>query len=338
MAKKASSEVAAAIPRTSGELQFTEADTSAAASLGIVLGGSLEERIGRAVYAFNNATRYAVEAGYLLLSVKGEVERGQFESGIEELGLSSQRASELMRMAKFATALPDERRAEMLMLPKSKVLALAGADAEVIADLMADPEGGDLGALSVRDLRKEIRRLEAEKADAAVDRDTAIAERDGLAKQLRKRRRDEEENNDVPVVVSDVRAEAAELIKKAELSLSSLYPLGVEIVNLAAHSEAYGWKAPSLRLVLSGIVALRVQADGLIKQYAEALGDEVHKLASQPEGLTFLGESEIKTVAEDWARLTATHQHEAALRAHEREQARPRGKGRPKAAPEAPKA
>lgn len=338
MAKKASGELVEANARTSAPLDFTTEDSAAAQSLGIVLGGTLEDRISRAVFSYNTAARLSVEAGYLLLSVKAEVEHGDFEQGMEGLGFTPRRAQELMRMAKFATALPEDRRAEMLTLPKSKLLALASADASVVQDMLDDGGDVDLDSLTVRELRQRIRELHAANADASVERDTAIAERDGLAKQLRKRRRDEEDNDGVPAVVSDVRAEAAELIKKAELSLASLYPLGVEIVNLAAHADGSSWTTPSLRLVLSGIVALRMQADGLIAQYVAALGDDSRKLQSQPDALSFLDESEVKAVAEEYSRLTATHQHEAALRAHEREQARPRGKGRPKAAPEAPKA
>lgn len=336
MAKKQSTEIAEANPRTSGALDFTEADTAAATSLGIVLSGALEERISRAVYAFNNATRYAVEAGYLLLSVKVEVERGQFEAGIQDLGLSSQRASELMRMAKFATALPEERRAEMLMLPKSKVLALAGADAAVIEDLLADEDGTDLAALTVRELRDRIKDAEAQLADVAVERDTAIAERDGLAKKLKKRNRDAEDHEGTPIVIADIRAEVAALIKKGELSADSLYPVLDELIGYAGHEQAGTWVHPSVRYALSGLVALRLQIDGLIGKAAAALGEDVKRLQSSPDGLAFLDEGEIKAVAEEWQRLVATHQHEAALREHERKQAKPRGKGRPEAAPKAP--
>jgi hypothetical protein len=327
-------------PRTPGGLDFSEADTAAAASLGIVLTGSLEDRIQRAVFSFNHASRLAVEAGYLLLSVKAEVAHGQFEEGVESLGLTRQRASELMRMAKFATSLPDDRRAEMLMLPKSKVLAIAAADQSVLEDLLQnDDPDKDVANLSVRDLRTRIRELEAQVTDTAVERDTVIAERDGLAKQLRRRRADEAEGDGgVPLVVADLRAEAAELVKKAELSLASLHPLGVDIVQLASHDEAHVWISPTLRLALSGLVALRVQVDGLIEQYAEALGDDVRKLQSAPDGLSFLDDDEIKAVAEEWSRLVALHQHEQALRAHEREQAHPKGKGRPPAPPKPPKA
>lgn len=324
--------------RTSGQIEFTEADSLAATSLGIVLSGALDERISRAVYAFNNATRYAVEAGYLLLSVKAEVEHGQFAAGIEELGLSSQRASELMRMAKFATTLPEERRAEMLMLPKSKVLELAAADAAVIEDLLADAEGADLNTLSVRELRQRIRELEAAQTDTSVQLDTVTAERDGLAKKLKKRVRDAEDHEGTPIVIADIRAEGAALLKKAELSVDALHPLGVELCGLAGTETAQGYVNPSLRLLLSGLVALHLQLDGVIKKFADALGDDKRKLASPPEGLAFLDDNEIANVAEEWARLTATHQHEAELRKHERKQAQPRGKGRPENAPKAPKA
>lgn len=324
--------------RTSGQIEFTEADTAAAASLGIVLSGALDERISRAIYAFNNATRYAVEAGYLLLSVKAEVEHGQFVTGIEELGLSKQRASELMRMAKFATTLPEDRRAEMLMLPKSKVLELAGADAAVIEDLLADADGADLNALSVRELRQRIRELEAAQTDTSVQLDTVTAERDGLAKKLKKRARDAEDHEGTPIVIADIRAEGAALLKKAELSVDALHPLGVELCGLAGTETAQGYVNPSLRLLLSGLVALHLQLDGVIKKFADALGDDKRKLASPPEGLAFLDDNEIANVAEEWARLTSTHQHEAELRKHERKQAQPRGKGRPENAPKAPKA
>ncbi|KLN54706.1 hypothetical protein [Variovorax paradoxus] len=337
MNKKQSTEIAN--PRTSGgAFEFTEADTAAATSLGIVLSGGLDERISRAVYAFNNATRYAVEAGYLLLSVKAEVERGQFESGIHDLGLSSQRASELMRMAKFATALPEERRAEMLMLPKSKVLALAAADAAVIEDLLSEDGGTDLDALTVRELRDRIKEAEAQLADAAVERDTAIAERDGLAKKLKKRARDAEDHEGTPVVIADIRAEVAALIHKGELSVESLHPVLVELVGYSGHEQAGEWVTPSLRFALSGLVALRLQIDGAIKSCVDALGDDSKKLQSGPDSLAFLDEAEIRAVGEEWPRLVGVHEHESSMRAHERKQAKPRGKGRPEAAPKAPKA
>lgn len=337
MAKKQAGEVVAANVRTVRAFEFTEADSAAAQELGIMVGGAVGDRITRAVVSYNMAARLAVEAGYLLLSVKSETEHGQFSDAVKSMGLSPQRASELMQMAKFTTALPEAQRAEMLALPKSKVLALASADHEVIEQLLEDGDMSDLDDMSVRGLRQRIRELEAGTTDMAVQRDKAEADLKAMEKKLKRAARDEEDAV-VPLVVADVRAELAALIKKAELAVTSLHPIGVEVVGLVSHDEAAEWVEPTLRLGLSGLLALRELVDGSIKSFTEAMGEKGKHLARQPDALAFLDASEIKTVAEDWARLTALHQHEAALREHERAQAKPRGKGRPSKAPDAPKA
>lgn len=337
MAKKQSTEVVAANVRTSGHLEFTESDANAAASLGVIIGGSTADRITRAVTAYNQAARLAVEAGYLLLSVKAEAEHGQFDSGIAALGLTRQRASELMQMAKFTTSLPDSQRAEMLALPKSKVLALAGADPEVIEQMLEDGDVSDLDDMSVRGLRQRIRELEATTTDLAVQRDKAEADRKALEKKQKRAERDAEDAT-VPLVVADLRAELAALLKKAELAITSLHPVGVDIVGLASHSEGAQWREPTLRLGVSGLLAIRELVDGSLKSFAEAIGEKAKWLGDVPDPLSFLDASEVKALAEDYGRLTAVHQHEAALREHERAQSRPKGKGRPAKAPEAPTA
>lgn len=337
MAKKQTGEVAPANRRTSADLDFTEKDAAAAASLGVVTGGSAADRVTRAITAYNQAARLAVEAGYLLLSVKAETDHGQFDEGVQALGLSPRRARELMQMAKFTTALPEEQRAELLALPKSKVLALAGADPEVIEQMLEDGELSDLDDMSVRGLRQRIRELEAQATDLSVQRDKAEADLKASEKKARRAARDAEDIV-VPLAVADLRAELAAFIKKAELSITSLHPIGVEVVGLVEHEEAVEWVKPTLRLGLSGLLAVRELVDGSIKSFAEALGEDAKRLRSRPDSLAFLDDSEIKAVAEEWAGLTALHQHEAALREHERAQARPKGKGRPANAPQAPKA
>ncbi|MFI5447734.1 hypothetical protein [Polaromonas sp. UC242_47] len=336
MAKKPSTAVTEANPRTVRAFDFSPADAEAAQQMGIVVGGPAADRITRAVVSYNMAARLAVESGYLLLSVKGELEHGDFTAALEETGLSSQRASELMRMAKFATSLPDAQRADMLSMPKSKVLMLASADPAVIEDLLSDEEAGDLDALSVRELRQRISDLKAQATDLSVQVETAEAERDGALKKLKKRNQRDEDDQGVPLVIADIRAEMASLVKKAELAVTSMYPVGVEAVTLSGHAEASEWVKPTLRLGLSGLMAVRELIDGSIKSYVEAMGEQAERLASKPDALAFLDESEIKGVAEDWTQLTALHSHEEALRKHERDQAKPKGKGRPAKAPEAP--
>lgn len=338
MAKKPTTELVESNPRTVRAFDFSPADAEAAQQMGIVVAGPAGDRITRAVVSYNMAARLAVESGYLLLSVKGELPHGEFDDALAETGLSSQRASELMRMAKFTTSLPEAQRADMLSMPKSKVLLLASADASVIEDLLNDDEAGDLDALSVRELRQRIRGLEARNTDLAVQVDATEAERDGALKRLNKRNQRDEEEGGVPLVMADIRSEVAALVKKAELAIDSFTPLGVELVGYRGHAEAGVWVEPTGRLAIAGLLALRVLADGAIKRYAEALELDYASFEGKPEALSFLAPEEILAVAQEWPTLTAVHGHEAALRQHERDQAKPKGKGRPTAAPKAPKA
>lgn len=337
MAKKQSIAIAPAMP-ADNVVGFDVSDNVVAFSvgLGVDLRAPLEERADLAAQHMNRSQRHMLAAGLLLASIKNDCQHGEFMALIEARGFEERSAQRSMQYAQFVLSRPDDERVRLLDMPASKVLALASADPEVIEDLLGHPDEG-LGELSVRELRQRIRDLEAATTDAATERDAAIAERDGLVKKLRKRDRAAEDAEGTPLVVADMRAEAAALIKKAELSVNAVYPLLTEAHGLRG-GAASEWIDPSLRLAMSGLVAVRLQLDGVIAACADALGEKLGKLKSQPDGLSFLDEGEIKAVAEEWARLTATHQHEAALRAHEREQAKPKGKGRPKAAPVAPEA
>ena len=344
MAKKQSTAVAvapaaAAQAETAQVVRFEISDNviGFASGLGVDLKAPLEERADLAAQHMNRSQRHMLAAGLLLASMKNDCQHGEFLTLIEERGFEERAAQRSMQYAQFVLSRSDEEREFLLGQPQSKVLALASADEAVIESLLADGDG-DLDSLSVRALRQRIKDAEAQLADMAVERDTAQAERDGLAKKLKKRNRDAEDHEGTPIVIADIRAEVAALVKKGELSADSLYPVLDELIGYAGHEQAGTWVHPSVRYALSGLVALRLQIDGLIGKAVAVLGDDAKRLQSSPEGLAFLDEGEIKAVAEEWQRLVATHQHEAAMREHDRKQAKPRGKGRPEAAPKAPQA
>lgn len=343
MPKKATTAVAVAsseVVQAAQDARFEISDNviGFASGLGVDLKAPLAERADLAAQHMNRSQRHMLAAGLLLASMKNDCQHGEFLTLIEERGFEERTAQRSMQYAQFILSRSDAEREFLLGQPQSKVLALASADAAVIEDLLADGEDGDLNSLSVRALRQRIKDAEAQLADVAVERDTALAERDGLAKKLKKRNRDAEEHEGTPIVIADIRAEVAALIKKGELSADSLYPVLDELISYAGHEQAGTWVHPSVRYALSGLVALRLQIDGLIGKAVAVLGDDAKRLQSSPDGLAFLDEGEIRAVAEEWQRLVATHQHEAALREHDRKQAKPRGKGRPEAAPKAPQA
>jgi hypothetical protein len=216
-----------------------------------------------------------------------------------------------------------------MALPKTKAMALVNADTVVLEAMLEDGEA-DLNLIGVRELRARLKELEADLVDAQVQRDTAEAQAEGLKKKLSKAPKDREDA--VPMVVADLRAEIMAEGKKAELAITAFNGLGGEVMSLIGTEAAHAWADGTLRLAFSQLCALRVQLDGLITKYAKELPGEVAK----PAQLSYLTQQEIVEAAQAHEQLTKVSQYEAELRKWEREQERPRGKGRPSAKPVAP--
>lgn len=318
--------------RTSVNIDYSEDDQAAASSLGLMIAGSPLDQISRAAMSLNMATRLAVEAGYNLLAAKAALQHGDFMQKLDDIGFSPQRAAEAMRRAKFVTAQPQERRAELLNMQPSKLLVLADASPDAVEALLED---GDIDPedLSVRALRAKVRELEKKAADAVVDRSTAEAEAESLRKKLAAQTH-QPADGVMPVVIRDMRAEIAALLKKAELSVESLVPIETELAGLR-WSAVDAWVNPSGQLLMAGLVALRLQMDGAIERIAKKLEMTVQAL-KEPDAMAGLDKFEAVEIAGVYQGLLRTHEHEAALRQYERDQERPKGKGRPKAAPKAP--
>lgn len=336
MAKKSSPSAEIVKVDNVGKFEITETAIALAARFGLNLADTKETRVDRAAQNMNRSMQCMVAAGLDLASLQADCEHGEFLTLIEERGFEQRGAYRAISYTRFLLSRSDDERERLLEMPKSKVLALASADSVVIDDLLAEGDEGDLATLSVRELRKRIHELEANNVDLSVQVDTAEADRDAALKKLKRRQRDEEDGGGVPVVMADIRAEVAALVKKAELCVGSFTPLGGELAGLRSHAEAGPWVNPTARLAVAGLVSLRVVIDGVIGQYAEALGLNDNEFVYESEPLSFLTPEEIVTVAGQWPELTALHTHEEALRKHERDQAKPKGKGRPTKAPEAP--
>lgn len=330
--KKETTTVANANVQTGRTFEYTKKDAEVAEQLGIMVEAPVEDRITRAVVSYNMAARLAVEAGYLLLSVKASVAHGEFGAVTDAMGLSRYRAAELMRMAKFTTTLPPERREEMLVMPKQKVLALASADPQVVEELLHEGEDADLNDLSVRDLRARLREMQAKVANAGVERQQAEAETEKLRKRLNKQENNRSENA-VPEIVKNMRAEIGAMVKKAELSIDGVRQIfDAEITSVADVEGVGAWIEPTAQLGLAGLVALRIQLDGCINALTQQYNC-IEVIDNKPDMLASLSPDEMLAAAQHWSVLTQSHAHEAALRKHERESSKPRTRGRPKSAP-----
>ena len=309
---------------------FGAAEVALAHQLGLNLEASADVRTEQAVFAFNVATHNLIQAGLLLASVKAEMEKEAFEEMLAERGLNTRRAYELIQGATFCARLPESQRVEVMAMHKSKVLALASADPEVVESLLED-EDIELGGLSVRALRDRIHELEAENADKGVQLETAQNQVKAAQKAAARALKDH--SSEIPLPVFDVRQEMVALIEKGHLSLESMQSACTTLAALRELADTREYVEPTARLGLSGLLSLRLQIDGLIHSYVAAFELETIK----PDPISYLRDEEVELVARKFADLIALHKHEAELRDWHRKQDRPRGKGRPESKPEAPK-
>jgi hypothetical protein len=340
MVKKITTELVEAKVQTPALLEIGEAERALAAFFEVDLTVPVEVQMERVVADARRGLETAICMGLRLLAIKEQCEHGEFEGRIQACAVGRRDAFNCMNLARSFAAEGDQlRRDSLLEMGKSKALVLLAADPALREQIMESPELlRDALDASAREFADQLAELKASNEDLASQIVTAEAERDGALKRLNKRNQRDEDDEGVPVVMADIRAEMAALLKKAELAITSLYPIGVEAVGLSGHAEAGEWVKPTLRLGVAGLLAVRELIDGSLKSYVEAMGESAERLASNPDALAFLSVTEIKDVAEEYGRLTAVHGHEAALRQHEREQAKPKGKGRPAAPPKAPKA
>ena len=316
----------------STEVLCGEREHALALRLNMDLTAPQEDRLFVAVTKTNQALRLVVEAGLNYLSIRDECEHGQFLDLLTQAGVDPRRAREAMNLARALAAMPAARVDEVMSLGKSKVLALANADAEVVEVLL---EGGidKIDALSVRAMNDQIRELKAALADTQTERDAAEAEIANLQKRIKKSSGPRTDH--LPVVIADARGEITALVKQAELCVDSIRVSSAEVMQM--NGAALEWQGPTLRLAVAGLLAVRVQIDALVGQLVDVLpAGNLGIDTSSP--LAYLSPQEVAETAGSWARLVKVHEHEAALRAWEREQARPRGKGRPSAKPTAPDA
>ena len=307
------------VRRTSGDLVLTQEDTQAAEEIGIVMSGSIEDRINRAVHAHNMAARLAVEAGYLLLGIKAELAHGEFERGVESMGLAPQRARELMTTARFVTSLPAERRAEILMLPKTKVLMLANADTEVLADLIDSPDA-DIDSLSVRELRARIKELEAEAGKRTKRLEAELDHRDAVIQKLKKK----EVQREFDPLTHMVRDECLAYQAGVEINLQSLQTLFEEVKKDSP--DAPEWEL-RLQQIWFAAHAATARATALLEHVRATVPLDMPELASTPNMLT---PDEAQRWALEWDTMVSKAKVEAAARADRRAQEGPRGVGRPK--------
>lgn len=296
-----------------------------ARDIGIDLSGSNEALMCRAMDKANQTVVLQVEAGLFLAAAKAQCEHGEFTPLVESFNFNPRRAQEWIQCAEFVSRLPKEARDDMLMLGKSKLLLLSQTDPEVVQEALKG-EGFDVDGLSIAGTRRHLKEVEAKLTQRGVENKKLELENERLQKQLVAATATRADVTDiVPPHVSDIRLECAALYLKAELSVDGIARLTNDIHLLDSE-----WALSAARSTFAALQSLLGQVKGAAAALHKTYGADLDGDHSTMERLT---QKELFKCAVEYRELTGEHEHEAALRAHERDLDKPKGKGRPKAAP-----
>ena len=232
----------------------------------------------------------------------------------------------MMRIARYISTLSVEQREEVMGLSKKKLLAFASTDLEVLDQMILEGDEFDFAEANTESTRRRIKELEVKLVQSSVERNRAEEKAERLERELKSAQSPRADMTDiVPPHVSDIRLECAALYKKAELSIDSVARLNNEVNLLEGE-----WALSCARSNFAALQSLIAQAKGAAAELHRQYGSDLDGDNSTMERLT---QKELFKCATEYRQITAEHEHQEALRAHERDLSKPKGKGRPKAAP-----
>ncbi|MDO8941509.1 MAG: hypothetical protein Q7U98_20310 [Methylicorpusculum sp.] len=302
---------------------FDSTDESVAHDLGISLVGSVSACFERAVSAQNVAAALVLEAGYLMLKAKSECEHGEFLKLLKAHGITQPRASDLMMTAKFYSRSTPEQRKQIFTLSKSKLRLLAGADSEVIQDLLDEP-GEDLSNLSVRELRQRVRYLENAQSKQV---NIIKAENENLKAINAKLQKRDSRNYVFDPKTHIVREECLVYQAECEVALNSLEALFTECLNDLVETEK-AMRIEQVFITATVVAARAAEVVHKLKKHA-AYFDGV-ELPKTITGIHTLTDDEAERWLLDYQSIERKAYAAKALREQKREEAKPKGPGRPK--------
>lgn len=250
-------------------LEITGEHIAYAAGLGIDLGGSLDECLSRAVEHANCTQRHMLAMGLLFATIRAQCEHGQFVQLVEGRGFERRTATRSMQYAQFIMSRPEADRLRLIELPYTKVLPLAGSEPEVIEELLQARGDQSIEELSVRTLCALARELRAKAGNLRAELEMSQGAVEALSAKLLRLEQGVRDDN-VPPLVSGLRAELLVLQKKAELAIEGVRAVGIDLVGLAGNQVASPWADGTLRLAVAGLAGIHLQLQGVLKQYLHA--------------------------------------------------------------------
>lgn len=242
-----------------------------------------------------------------------------FKGWLGERGLSEQRVYELISMARFFARLPAPQRAQVTKIGKSKAILLASVPQAVMDDAI---KGGrdviaDADLMTVAELRVEVQTLKKAQANLAAE----VERRDHLINKLTK---SSTQLTEFHPRTEDLRAEcliAQGTCESALMALRRMYRAAVSPHEDVPEREL---QVDHVWITLHAIAAMALDAISMIRD------EDVQPLPERVLGQHLLTPEEAKRWIVEWRTLEGRAQAEAAVRQQQRDDARPRGPGRPK--------
>lgn len=193
-----------------------------AIELGVDLSGDNQELMQAAAIDMGKAATLLVRSGLRLLTAKENCQHGEFEGYLSRIGISSQRASDSMRYATFASLIPINQLDKYLMLPKRAALILGNAEPDVIEALLEDDHYEDARRLTNK---AQLQQLLQDLNESKDERERYQKENQELHAQIKAMEEAQEAHiagSEYPLDVVTLRKESSVLADEAIASLSSI--------------------------------------------------------------------------------------------------------------------
>ena len=243
-----------------------------------------------------------------------------FKAWIEDRGLTKQRVYECISLARFYSRLPATHRNKLLTAGKKQALLLAGIPQALIDE--AATTGRDLlddaNLMTVAELRAEVASMKKRAANA----DAEIERRDSLIKRLQSRG----PASPFTPATEDLRAECLVHQAAGELAVGSLLSMYSEVAGTLDGMPERDLQIDQVWITLHAIAARALDAIHRIRE------EDLQPLPERVMSQNLLTDEEAERWVLEWRTLERRHEAEKAVRQAARDEARPRGPGRPKKA------
>ena len=295
--------------------------------MGINADASPQELASDAVTDLNRAAFYAVRAGARLIALKAQSAHGEFLPKLADIGIDQRRAQDCMYMARFIAGLPEDQAQTMLRAAKTKVMALAQAEPEVLNDLIQSGEFDSLGALSIRDLRLRLKRQDSEVETLKARLEARTAQHEKLLRTTREQQ--EAVLVHMPAFAAATRGEALAMTEKMLLCLDELVELtATNLLAERSEPDAASFQRNAAGTLYHALMPIAARAHELLRAIDEHYGDEVTGAVRFEASLI---KSEAAIYQQRRTALVDQHRNEREARVVERHnEANKRKRGRPR--------